>query len=173
MADKVTMQIHGLRELEARLKALPAEIKRGGVINRALLKGARLVRDEARRNAPVLNPFDRAVLRGLRQAGALRQAITAHLDRDMPLTAIVRVRSRGYIFGGRRDQAEGAHGNPNYWWLVEFGTSKKPARPFIRRAFEARKEQAALAIKQGLLEELDKAARDPAGYAASQRRRRR
>lgn len=31
--------------------------------------------------------------------------------------------------------------DPFYWWFHEFGTSKMPARPFIRPAFEANKEK--------------------------------
>ncbi len=37
-----------------------------------------------------------------------------------------------------------------YWYLVEFGTSKMSARPFMRPAFEAKKDDAVAAIAQSI-----------------------
>lgn len=43
-------------------------------------------------------------------------------------------------------------GRPYYWArFVEFGTSKMPARPFARPAYDDGKEAAALAIQHGLI----------------------
>lgn len=47
--------------------------------------------------------------------------------------------------------------NPNdpfYWRFVEFGTSKMPAKPFLRPAFEQSKHQAAKAIIHTLRTEI-------------------
>lgn len=143
--NRVRVKVEGLRELDKALRMLPAEIKTGGLIMRALRAGARLVAAEARRRAPVANPSSEAVLSGRRKSGALRAGITTQFSRREELTVEMRVRNRGYIFAeaGKR-ASSAAEGNPNYWWLVEFGTSKMPAQPFMRPAFESKK-QAALA----------------------------
>lgn len=47
-----------------------------------------------------------------------------------------------------------------YWKFLEFGTSKMPARPFLRPAFEARKNDAVTAIGNKIRTELQKHAAD-------------
>lgn len=181
MADEVT--ITGLAELEKRLQALPEQIKRGGLIMRALRSAARLIRDQARQNAPVLNEaavtksgalrkkFKAAYAGAKRKPGALRSGINDAFSREQELTAIVRVRNKGYIFasGGNRAAAT----SPNYWWLLEFGTSRVRPLAFMRRAFESKKMEAAEQIKRGLADEINKANANPEAYAASQQRSRR
>jgi HK97 gp10 family phage protein len=39
-----------------------------------------------------------------------------------------------------------------YWFWIEFGTSKLPAKSFIRPAFDTKKEAAAEEIKRALAE---------------------
>lgn len=181
----IEMRIDGLAELERRLQSLPQQIKRGGVILRALRSAARLVRDEARRRAPVLldenlvtrtgtlKKRHRERFRGAwRRPGNIRSNIIDYFERgaEQP-TVIVRVRSRAYVFApdGNARSAQ----TPAYWWLVEFGTSRTRARPFMRGAFEAMKTAAAQQIRQGLIDEIAKAQANPEAYAASQRPRRR
>jgi len=151
MANKMTLQIDGLRELDNALRALPVEIKRGPIIYRALHDGARPIVAEAKRLAPVL--ADEKEKR--RERGALRSGIVQHASKDFDFEVNVRVRNRGYIFAPgpdtrRNPKSSRRAGNPNYWWLVEFGTSKMAARPFLRPAFESRKLQAVEAIKTSL-----------------------
>jgi hypothetical protein len=83
--------------------------------------------------APVLNdPLEKR-----RQPGALKSGITQMASKERDFEVNVRVRNRGYIFAPGPDTRRNAkssrrQGNPNYWWLVEFGTSKMAARPFLR-----------------------------------------
>ena len=188
-----TVIIHGLAELEKRLQALPEYIKRGGLINRALLSAAKLIQKEAKKNAPVLDiskeeyKFQRESRR-LNRAGFalrdwqqkrwkhnLRDNIVAQYSRKQTLTTMVRIRTRkgGYIFGPEGNRKANLVGNPSYWWLLEFGTSKIPAVKFLRRAFESKKKAAAEEIKRALAEEINKANAHPLQYADSQRPRRR
>lgn len=145
MANRVKMELLGLRELNARLAALPREIKKGPILMRALHDGARIIKAEARKLAPVLRVPDPR-----RRAGELRANIVQHASRSEDDTVVVRVRTRGWIFGSGRLANSALAGNPNYWWLQEFGTSKQPARPFLRPAFESQKFNAAVAVKNSL-----------------------
>lgn len=153
MANRVTIEVLGLRELDDLLHRLPQEVKRAPIIYRALHDGARVIVPEAKRLAPVLQDEDRAPRR---QYGALRAGITQHADRRaVEPTVVIRVRSRGYIFApgsdSRRNPKSSVRaGNPNYWWLVEFGTSRAKAQPFLRPAFESRKLAAANAVRDSL-----------------------
>ncbi len=52
------------------------------------------------------------------------------------------------MLSNRRDPNVGAW----YWRFVEFGTSKKPARPFLTPAFEQRKYKANRLIQKALLD---------------------
>lgn len=150
----VEVKIHGLREIRAAMLALPRRIDRK-ILNEGLLDGAKLVRDEARARAPVLRaPHSR------RKPGVLRRAVQAIRVRPDRFTATVLVRVRPLSRGAIRrfkqkamkrglTNVTGAD-NPNdpfYWRFVEFGTSKMPAKPFLRPAFESRKT---LAVKMAV-----------------------
>jgi HK97 gp10 family phage protein len=146
MGNVVNFEVKGMKELNARMVALQREIGVANVpatkwIMRGLHDGARVIRDEARRLVPVLREPDPR-----RTPGAIRDGIVEHTSREEWGTVYVRVRSRGYIFGpnvtrGVRNNSS-LKGNPNYWWFVEFGTSKMAAQPFMRPAFEGKKAAA-------------------------------
>lgn len=160
MANVVDFRVHGLKEMDARIKALQREfgtasIPAGKWVMRALHDGARVIRDEAKSRAPVLREPDPR-----RFPGELKGNIIEHASREQWNTVYVRVRNRGYIFAPGSDTRKNAKssarkGNPNYWWLVEFGTSKMPARPFLRSAFEAKKAAALNAVHASLKKGLD------------------
>lgn len=175
MSITVDIKVTGLKEFEANLAILREEfgVKTGGLINRSLMAAAVVVRDEARRLAPVLQDAVRiqAAPRSgkrrrsyigtvYRRRGALKAGIIASYVKGGGLQAVVRVRNRGYIFehthNSRIDRLKNPAlaGNPNYWWLVEFGTSKKSARPFLRPAFESQKDKALNAFKARMEREL-------------------
>jgi HK97 gp10 family phage protein len=147
------VHIDGLKELQENMNKLAADVKRGGLILRGLMAGAKLVRDEAKRRVPVLpasTPW--------RKSGAIRDNIIAarkQYRKDM-LTTIVRVRTRGWIFGSNTSKRK--PDNPQWWWLVEFGTSQSRAQPFMRPAFESKKLEAVYRIREALAQEINKAA---------------
>lgn len=153
----VTMKIEGLKTLNARIVALQREFgvgqaQAGKMVLRALHDAARPVTAEAKRLAPVLkDPFNNPH----RRPGELRAGIVQHTSRDEYGTVLVRVRNRGYIFAEgpdtrRNPKSSRRAGNPNYWWLVEFGTSKMQAIPFMRPAFERMKFVALEAFRKSL-----------------------
>lgn len=153
MPNRVTMELRGLRELQYALNQMAPQLERDKTVYRALYDGARVIVPEAKRRAPVLKDQARAPHR---KPGEIRSNITYRAARGEKHVVNVTVRNRGYIFGAgfdsRRNQ-KGSHraGNPNYWWLVHFGTSRQKADPFLYQAFEAKKFEAARTIQLSLL----------------------
>ena len=137
------IKIHGLNEIRRAMLELPHRLD-NKLLNKGLLAGAQVVRDEARLRAPVLKSDDPR-----RRAGVLRRAIRALRVRptQYAASAIVRVRNltRRQITRFKKEKGKGGAANPSdpfYWRFVEFGTSKMASRPFLRPAFESRKEVA-------------------------------
>lgn len=89
MADLI---ITGLEDVEARLKAIPVELRKGPV-QRATLAGARMMREKVRAAVPQWNG---APLSGGRQPGLLKQSIAVFTDRKAP-PGVIR-----YLIGTRR-----------------------------------------------------------------------
>lgn len=151
--NRVTVELKGLAELERALLALPKEVKASKIIYRALHDGARVIMPAIKQRVPILkNPSQEQ----RREPGAIRASITQHASKTEKFAVLIRVRSRGYIFGAGFDSRRNAKnpqraGNANYWWLVEFGTSHAPAQPFLRPGFEEKKMAAATAVQLSLL----------------------
>jgi HK97 gp10 family phage protein len=153
----MTVDIKGLKELQNALNQLPLKIQ-GRPVRSAVNAAAKIVMDDARRRVPV-------------ETGQLRKAIYRGRSRSMS--------SKGrevYVVSVRKGKAKYANtaqnrrrnrvgktyqtrGEAYYWRFLEFGTAKMPARPFLRPAFESQKQNAAMVMKQKLLEAIDKAAK--------------
>jgi HK97 gp10 family phage protein len=143
MSLRTEVRIHGLRQIEQAMKSLPARMDRR-LLNRSLIVGGRLFRDEARARVPLLRVPDPRRVRG-----AIQRAIHVGAVRPEGHTASVWVRvrplTRRQIANFKRKRGKQASANPAdpfYWRFVEFGTSKMAARPFMRPAFEAKKREA-------------------------------
>ncbi len=144
--------VKGLSQLSAALKELPLRIARNA-LRQSVAKGALVIRDEAKVRAPVSNgpvaPDDPL-------PGTLRRAIVIKHDAQrsnaFSQTYVVAVRQ------GKRYRRRGKKGNRSqdayYWRWVEFGTVKMSARPFLRPAFEAKKQAALAAIIEYLAQRL-------------------
>jgi HK97 gp10 family phage protein len=123
MADEVQLRVQGLADLKAALAGLAKNLRRRALRN-ALAAGARVIRDEARRRAPVLDPrkprSQAAAIKGWRKAGTIRRAISVRTSKFA---------SRGGdvgVFVNVRPAKKGSRGakNPNdpyYWRWQEFG----------------------------------------------------
>jgi HK97 gp10 family phage protein len=80
---------------------------------------------------------------------------TRGVRRDSEAAAFVRVRRLiGRALGRFKERTgkSASHGDPFYWKFVEFefGNARARAQPFLRPAFDAKKEQAAMEIKKTL-----------------------
>lgn len=169
------IQVHGLTETVRKLRNLPQVLtgKRGGPIRKAAFQGAKVIKEEAIRLAPqgddTPNP------------GRLRRNIILMRDRNPRVaeggpTELYHVGVRGGSgYGGRvrrsarrsvlqaggtvRQAQQSAIRDDRdayYWRFVEFGTSKMPARPFLRPAFESQKEKAVQVFSAVLKREVDR-----------------
>lgn len=126
----INVTITGLADVRRELAALAPKLRVRAVRN-ALAAGARIVRDEARRLAPVISPAAPLVQRGWRRPGTLRRAISVRTSkqakRDGNVGVFVNVRpARRAAFRGRvqvRASQRGAKSplDPYYWRWVEFG----------------------------------------------------
>jgi HK97 gp10 family phage protein len=142
---KSEMRLEGLSDLLAKLKALPAEIgsKGGGPLRLALFTATKLMRDDAQMRAPV-------------DTGRLQRNVIAFRDRDPRSSGVTEQYGitfrRGKQGRERKSYHTSARGEKDAWYgrFVEFGTSKTPAQPFLRPAFEARKRDSAEAFRSKL-----------------------
>jgi HK97 gp10 family phage protein len=133
MATKATVKIEGLRELGLALKELDSRVQKR-IARSATAAGARVIASEARARVPV-------------NTGNVKKNIrTANLKPIQPglQESAVGVRVKGKT-------KESAF----YWTFLEFGTAKMPAKPFIRPAFEAKKQEAAERMKEQLQKRID------------------
>lgn len=137
------LKVEGLAELAKALSELPQELsgKNGGPLRKAIGRAAVVIRDEARRRAPV-------------RSGVLRENIVAARHRKS------KQGNEGYFVEVRRKKRRYANTKANrqkgrvggvysyageayYGMMVELGTKHMRARPFLRPAFEAKKVEAA------------------------------
>jgi HK97 gp10 family phage protein len=162
-ATNGTVHVAGLRELLQGLAELPAELGKGAIYA-ALGGAARVVRDEARARAPVLQTPTRN-----RKPGTVRDAIRASRSKvnkgqNGLWEVIVRVKPlKGrQVAKFKKETGKAGNQNPNdpfYWWFLEFGTSKLAARPFLRPAFDTTKDAQLAAMRKRMKAGLAAAAR--------------
>jgi HK97 gp10 family phage protein len=148
--------VTGLKELQAALKALPANIARN-VLRGAVNAGATVIREEAKARAP---RYSGPPIKGQPPPGTLKRALYQKQIREKS-SAVLQTFFVGVRQG--RSAKKTKKGSIDAWYarFLEFGTSKMAARPFMRPAFEAKKMAAVQAIKDYLLrripDEVDKA----------------
>lgn len=146
-----SMKIEGLDALRRALRQLPDAVQKK-VLAGAVAKGAKVIADDARSRAPVLKTPD-----ARRTPGLLRRMIRATRGKrnGSEAASFVSVRRLvGKALGKMKIKKgqTGAQLDPFYWAFQEFGSSGRPAQPFLRPAFDAKKEAAALEIKTALAE---------------------
>lgn len=145
MAD--SKNLTGFKELAAALKELGPRVARKH-LRGAVSRGAMVVRNEARTLAP-------------KDTGEMARDILTKRERSAgdhmaSYSVFVRSGKKSRLAGKKRDVARDSF----YWRFVEFGTVKMAARPFLRPAFEAKKEEAVDAIGAELDKRIQKEAAD-------------
>ena len=134
--------VTGFAELRRALEELPDQIARK-TLRKAVSSAAALVRDEAKSRAPV-------------DTGEMRRDIMVKKGRGDRFKAVYEV----FVRSGKKSRLAGKRRNVQrdsfYWRFVEFGTSKMAARPFMRPAFEAKKDAAIDMVRDTIREGLPK-----------------
>jgi HK97 gp10 family phage protein len=146
-----TVQWKGFRELEQNLKMLGSEMHEKGV-KRMMSRAAVPMRDDAKVRAPILREPDPR-----RRPGALRDAISIWRKKGTQhaVTYYVGVRrlSKKAVRAFKQATGRSSSENPDdafYGLMVELGTSKMRAQPFLRPAFESKKlESVRVALETG------------------------
>lgn len=166
MAVTTSIKVTGLSETLKTLRSLPPEIvsRRGGPVRAALRKAAVVIQKEAQANVDrIVQEPNKGGLPS-KSTGALKQAITVRRRKPLPGT-------NGEVFTVgispiKRRYSETRHNvrkrrvgkeyfllPPTYYaWFLEFGTKRMQPHPFMRPAFEAKKEEAVSVFQ----DELDK-----------------
>lgn len=153
MAETVSIEVKGLRELGLQLAALEKDIALK-VARSAVNAGAQVIKKQAIQKAPVST--DPALTPEV-PPGYLRDSIIVRRQRRTRATAeyAVTVRHKGAKAKARKDGV-----NPYQIGIFnEFGTVKMGPRPFMRPAFESGKEQALQQIVKRLQDRIAKANR--------------
>lgn len=139
--------VAGLDELRKKLRELPDKIAKKH-LRAAVAAGAKVIRDDARTRVPVDTGLLRrsVIQKWIReQSGNTRQTFYVLWRRGKKYQA-VKKKSKGKVLVVNQDAF--------YGLFVEFGTAKMAARPFMRPAFEMRKQDALQAIANKLREAL-------------------
>lgn len=162
MAGDIEVRITGLEDARAALAELPIKLRRQALRN-ALAAGVRVVRDRARQAAPVINPSDPAVVKGIRKPGTVRDAIVVRTSKQARqagnVGVFVNVRpakgakyktttSKHWLLGKHKQRTlvrasqRGANSptDPYYWRWLEFGRKGARAFPFLKPAASALQE---------------------------------
>lgn len=132
------MNVEGLKELDAKLTALGPKIAKK-IGNRATRLGAKVIRDEAIRNAPV-----HPVNGGLLKANIIHFRPRIHKRAQYVTNAMyvgVRLKGKGTTRLKRRKGVEKQY-PAYYWFMVEFGTRKQKRQRFLRNAFDSKSGEA-------------------------------
>jgi len=155
MAD--TFDLKGFDSAIAKLRALPVQF-RGKAGRSALGKAARLVTNAAKSNAERINDPDT----GRKISDNVTQRVRSGYQKrtgDIMISVGVGT-DRGPIPKGNPDT--GPKGSTPHWHLVELGTEKMSAEPFLRSALESNLEQVTATTAANLERELDKIAKKAA-----------
>jgi len=166
---KVEVDIQGADGLLKALQSMPSEVvsKRGGPVKLALAKGARLIRDEARRNlAATIGGEDSE------STGLLLKSVIA--SRGKPPSGskgeryLVRIKSRRYpkskapeVKRSRKNRKVAKDGTTLQTGnLKEYGSSRQQATPWLRPAVRSKGQAAIDTIISDLGRRIEKVAAD-------------
>ncbi|MBK8916373.1 MAG: HK97 gp10 family phage protein [Phycisphaerales bacterium] len=141
-------RIEGLSDLAKALREMPEDLSKNA-LRAGMRAGAATIRDEARLKVPILT-------------GRLREAVYLKQVRELS-SRLTQVFFVGVRTGPKRkkNKQTGAiekdySRDAWYWRFIEFGTRFMSARPFLRPAFERKKEAAVAAIAARLKVRIDK-----------------
>lgn len=123
-----SFKLSGGRELADALAKIDDKIRKK-ITRRAVVAGAQVVKKRAK---------EIAKSKGIEDTGAVIRNIAGKVEKQSnPDYVQINI---GVRHGKPKKNAK-RQDDPFYWFFHEFGTSKMPARPFMRPAFEESKER--------------------------------
>lgn len=155
-----TIKLTGADDVLRMLQQMPAEVvsKRGGPVRAALRKGAKVIQQQEIAN------LNAATAGGNTSTGLLAKNVV--VTRGKPPTDgkgeryLVRVKRKGYPnrSGGKGKRTTGVT-TIKTAQLLEYGSSKQPAEPWIRPAFKSRAVEAINVATSSLVQAIDRIAK--------------
>ncbi|MBC7201936.1 MAG: HK97 gp10 family phage protein [Pusillimonas sp.] len=149
---KVDMDLQGVDGVLATLKSLPHEVvsKRGGPVKLALAKGARELRDEAKKNLRAA-----IAINGDDSSGLLEKNVIASRGKQA-----FGVKGERYLVRVKRKSYPGRAGKPVTTLktanLLEYGSSNQPATPWLRPAVQSKGQKVINTVITDLVKRVDK-----------------
>lgn len=150
----VTVKLTGVDGALETLKSLPAEVvsKRGGPVKAALRAGARVIQREAALN--LAHATENLTVDGEESTGLLLKSLIVSRGKSPSGVNgeryLVRVKRRAYQREGKTvTTLQTAR-------FLEYGTSKQPAEPWLRPAFNAKAQQAISTTTTELTKAIDR-----------------
>lgn len=147
---KIEMKLEGLDGVLKTLKSLPPEIvsKRGGPVKLALAKGARVIAKEVKKNLISVVKTDEST-------GFLSKNIIVSRGKEPR-----GVKGERYLVRVKRKTYPDREGRPvttlKTAHILEYGSEKQTATPFIRPAAIAKQQEAINTVTTDLVKRLDK-----------------
>jgi len=178
-------RVSGFKGLDEALAELPSAV-RPAIVRRALRRAAQPIVDDARRRAPRgTDPRKRGSKKDRRTgksaglgpaADSIRATVVPSTSEHEASVAVAAGPRHFYLrfsefgtSGGRRRVHVGYRPSTSKFsknrtyvrkvWEVEMGSSRQPARPFLRPAFETQKERALAILADELTTSIDQAVR--------------
>jgi len=146
----IEVNLQGVDGVLKTLQSLPAEVvsKRGGPVKLSLAKGARLLRDEVKKNL-------QRIVTGDDSSGLLYKNIIASRGKEP-----IGTRGERYIVRVKRKTYPDRQGRPVTTLktanILEYGSQKQMAQPFIRPAAESKAQETITVVTTDLVKRLDR-----------------
>lgn len=151
---QVTVKLSGLDGVIQTLQSLPPELvsRRGGVVLAALRKGAKVIDKQRRANLQAVTAH---------ATDSEKRDSTGFLLKNLTVTrgkppfggngerVVLRIKRKRYPGRAKVSTVQTAN-------LLEYGSSKQPAEPWIRPAFESRAREAIETTERELLAGIDR-----------------
>ena len=134
------MKIKGLRQLERAMRKLPGKVA-VKVARGATLSGANIIKKEAKLRAPI------RTVGTYKKRGSGKNVSYISWPGNLSESIIARQNKKG---SGFIQYGVGTNDKGFYGHMVEFGTEHSAPHPFMRPAFDAKKQDAVKKIEQRL-----------------------
>lgn len=155
-----SVKIDGLDNVLRTLQKLPADVvsnKRGGVVLQSLRKGAQVLVKEAKSNLDKISTPD---------TGLLKKNVVTRRNRKFAGNGEhLKVRVSRKKYPGRKQSQGMPDTTLKVGQILEYGSSRQPARPWFRPAFHSKKNEVVKVATDDLKQRIDKLAKQHLGGA--------